>query len=167
MKRIVCVLVMTALLVMSLSGCGTLEELFKLQPEPETTAASRETVEQMVERCNAACNDMDLDGILDCVSPKIADPLRTGLDLAGKLGGQSDEELLNTLLEVLGAERAENAGEICSTLQIEVDSVEPDGDTAQAEVSFTYFQNGQKYVGKTNVSCVCIEGRWYISGLSV
>jgi len=167
MKRIVCVLVMTALLVMSLSGCGALAELFKLQPEPETTAASRETVEQMAERCNAACNDMDLDGILDCVSPKIADPLRTGLDLAGKLGGKSDEELLNTLLEVLGAERAENAGEICSTLNIEVASVDMDGDTAQAEVHFSYSQNGQKYVGETNMTCICIDGRWYVSGLSV
>lgn len=166
MKRIVCLLVLTALLVMSLSGCGTLAELFKLQPEPQTSAYTRDTVEQMVERCNAACNDMDLDGILDCVSPKIADPLRTGLNLVGSLGGKSDEELLNTLLEVLGAERAENSGEICSTLEIEVASVDVDGDTAQAEVHFSYSQNGQKYIGETNVTCISIGGRWYISGLS-
>lgn len=166
MKRIVCLLVLAALLL-SLSGCSTIAELFKPQPEPNTSAYTRDTVEQLVERCNAACNDMDLEGILDCVSPKIADPLRTGLDLMGKLGGKSDEELLNTLLEVLGAERAENAGEICRTLEIEVDSVEVDRDTAQAEVNFSYSQNGQNYIGQTNVTCVDINGRWYISMLSV
>ena len=167
MKRIVCLLVLTALLVVSLSGCGTLAELFQLQPEPETTANAEETVEQMIRRCNAACNDIDLAGILDCVSPQIADPLRTGLNLVGKLGGKSDEELLNTLLNLLGAEIAENSGEICRTLDIEVVSVDIQDDTAQAAVTFDFTQGGQAYKGETNVSCICIDGRWYVSKLSV
>lgn len=166
MRRFVSLLALVALLVSCLSGCAVFEGLLQ-QPEPETTAKAEETVEQMIERCSAACNDVDLDGILDCVTPKLAEPLRMGLNLVGTLGGKSEEELLNTIVGLLGAENAQSSEEICRTLDIDVVSVDTKGDTAEAKLTFEFTQNGQAYTGETNVTCVCIDGRWYVSKLSV
>ena len=167
MKRIISLLLLLALLAMSLSGCAVFGNLLKRQPESETTANDKETVEQMIERCNTACNDVDLAGILDCVSPQVAGPLRMGLNIAGSLGGKSDEELLNAILDFLGADIAGNSEEICQTLEIDVVSVDTKGDAAEVGVTFSFTQDGKDYTGETNVTCIFIDGRWYISKFSV
>lgn len=166
MKRIVSLILVTALLAASLGGCGMLRKLSD-ENEPETTADANQSVEQMAERCVSACNNLDADGILDCVAPEIAKPAKTMMNLAGKLSGKDDEEMLETIIGLLGAEETADAAQVCRTLEVgELQNVEVDGDTATAEADFTFEQDGQTYVGHTTITCKCIDGKWYIYRLN-
>lgn len=166
MKRLVSLVLVLALLTVCLSGCSVFRKLIEDEPEPQTTADATQSVEDMLARCVAACNNVDVDGILDCVTPKIAKPARTMMNLAGSLGDKSDEEMLESVLGLLGAEETTNAAEVCRTLSAEVQNVEVDGDSATADVTFGFAQGEKRYTGDTTLTCVCIDGQWYISVLS-
>ncbi len=167
MKRMVSLALLLALMALCLSGCSLFDKLFRDQPEPETTAQARQSVEQMVARCTTACNDLDLEGILDYVTPKYADPARAMLKVSTALGGKSDMELLDDLVKLLGADaETSDAWQVCQSLETEVTSLEVDGDEATARLHFTFTQDAQDYVGETTVSCTCIDGKWYITNLS-
>lgn len=166
MKRMVSLALLLAMLMMCLSGCSLLDELLDGQAEPETTDTATMKVEDTVARCVAACNRVDVDGILDCISPTIAKPARTMLKLAGSLSKQSDEEMLKSVLDLLGAEETENCVQVCQTLSATVERVEVDGDEATAKISFSFTDREEPYQGSTNASFVCIDGRWYLKMLS-
>jgi len=165
MKRIVSILLLIALMSMSLCGCSLFDSLIQDQPDPETTAQATQSVEQMIDRCAAACNNVDVDGILDCVSPKIAKPVRTMMNLVSAMSDLSEEDLLETIIGLLGAEETEDATQVCKTLAVEVQSVNVNGDKATADLDFTFEQGGARYTGDTTISCICVDGRWYISML--
>lgn len=170
MKRIVSLILIAALLAACLSGCGLLRKL-SADDEPDTrpdpVAEEKQSVQDMADRCVSACNNLDPDGILNCVAPAIAKPAKTMMNLAGELSGKDDDEMLETILGLLGAEGTTDAHEVCETLEVsELQNVEVDGDTATAEADFTYEMDGETYVGHTTVTCKCIDGEWYIYRLS-
>ncbi len=171
MKRIISFMLILAMLTLCLTGCGPFGKILKRQPtptpEPEPVPEPVETIEEMLARCNAACNAVDLEGILDCVSPKLADPLRLTLKLASSLGGKSEEELLDQLIGMLAGAETTDSWQVCQTLDAEVVSIQENGDEAQVALKFSFEQDGEQYTGETTATCVRIDGRWYISKLSV
>jgi hypothetical protein len=162
MKRALSVLLAIALLALCLSGCS----LFKKHSDPASgleERTPRENVEALIGDCTEACHDMDLDAILDCVNPKLADPMRSMLKVAG-VSGKSDEELLELVGTYMGAEAA-NYSEFCETLSTEIGDVQIHGEKADATVKYTFEQNGQTYAGEAAVNCTRVDGKWYITSL--
>ena len=88
------------------------------------------------------------------------------MKLVGTMGDVSDEEMLESIISLLGAEDTDDAEQICKTLSAEVQEVSVDGDKAKADVTFAFEQGDSRYTGDTTVSCICVDGRWYISMLS-
>ena len=163
MKRTLSIILSFALLALCLSGCS----LFKKHTEAPAPQVEEMTpqqhVEQLVSDCTAACHDMDIEAILDCVNPKLADPMRSMLKVAG-LSGKSDEELLELVGTYMGAE-ATNYSEFCETLTTETGDVEVHGEKANTTLKYTFAQNGQSYQGEAEVSFTRVDGQWYISAL--
>lgn len=168
MKRTVSLILVVTMLVMCLSGCSLFSRLFEPKEAPQTTDKATQGVEEMAARCVAACNRADIDGILDCIAPEVAAPLRSMMNLAGKLGNMDDDELLGAVLGLLGADTTGSAMEVCRTLRVDaLQDLEISGDEATAKVHFEFTQDGTDYEGDTNITCVCIDGRWYLKKLSV
>ena len=165
MKRAISIILAFVLLALCLSGCS----LFK-KKQPEQPAAPRveeltpqQHVENLVSDCTAACHEMDVEAILDCVNPKLADPLRSMLKVAG-LSGKSDEELLELVGTYMGAE-ATNYSEFCETLATETGEVEVRGEKANTTITYTFEQDGERFQGEADVSFTRVDGQWYISSL--
>ena len=162
MKRMLSFALAIALLALCLSGCS----LFKKDSAPAPGLEERtpkENVEVLIGDCTKACHDMDVEAILDCVNPKLADPMRSMLKVAG-VSGKSDEELLELVCTYMGAEAADY-GEFCETLSTEIEDVQIHGEKADATVKYSFEQAGQTFEGEAAVTCTRVDGKWYISTL--
>ena len=162
MRRMLSFALAIALLTLCLSGCS----LFKKHSDPAPGVEERtprENVEALIGDCTQACHDMDIEAILDCVNPKLADPMRSMLKVAG-VSGKSDEELLELVCTYMGAE-AVDYSEFCETLSTEIEDVQVHGETADATVKYRFEQDGQSYEGEAAVTCTRVDGKWYISTL--
>lgn len=166
MKRAVSLMLTLALLIACLSGCSAFQKIVKHSSDSEQKIEPTEKVEDVIDRCNIACNNTDIEGILDCVDPQIAKPIRATLKVAKSIGGKDDEDMLNTVVGLLANSDVEDSFEVCESLDVEVDSLEQDGDTATAELKFSYELDGQKYIGTTTAKCKYMDGQWYITKLT-
>lgn len=166
MKRAVTLMLTLALLIACLSGCSAFKKLVKNQPDAEVVIDPNKKVEDVIDRCNIACNNTDIEGILDCIDPQLAKPIRASLKVAKGIGGKDDEDMLNTVVGLLANTDVKDSFDVCQTLELNVESLEQDGDVATAEVKFSYKLDGQKYIGTTTAKCKYIDGQWYISKLS-
>ena len=163
MKRTVSILLAAALLALCLCGCSLFRKHTE-EPAPQVEELTpQQHVEQLVSDCTDACHDMDVEGILDCVNPKLADPMRSMLKVAG-MSGKSDEEMLELVGTYMGAE-ATDYSEFCETLSTELGDVEVHGEKANTTVTYTFEQDGQTFRGEADVSFIRVDGQWYISTL--
>ncbi len=166
MKRAVSLMLTLALLIACLSGCSAFQKIVNHSSDSEVKISPTEKVEDVIDRCNVACNNTDIEGILDCIDPQIAKPIRATLKVAKSIGGKDEEDMLNTVVGLLANSDVEDSFEVCESLDVEVDSLEQDGDTATAELKFSYELDGQKYIGTTTAKCKYIDGQWYITKLT-
>lgn len=166
MKRMILLLAVLALLVTCFSGCGTIEKIFGRFTEDDKGMEDPALVEAVVSQCTACCRAGDIDGILDCMVSEIATPVRAIAKAANVLAGQDKEDIMETLLTLLGGEDLEDVLSSCETLQTHVEDVTFSGDHAEAKVSFTFTAQGQTYAGTTNVTFASQDGSWRIAKLS-
>lgn len=159
MKRTLTLILAAALIVTCLSGCG----LFRREAEPVPDEQA-DSVAQLVDRCRTACNELDIEGILNCLHPTAAKPLRSVMKLASGLSGKDEDKVLEQLCVLLGAD-ASDPREFCRTLRTELGEVETQGDRATAPLRFIYEVEGEPYMAEVSVTCTCIDGTWYISRL--
>ena len=163
MKRTLSILLAAALLTLCMSGCSLFKKHTE-EPAPQVEEMTpQQHVEELVSDCTDACHNMDVEAILDCVNPKLADPMRSMLKVAG-LSGKSDEELLELVGTYMGAE-ATNYSEFCRTLTAEPGEVEVHGEKANTTVTYTFEQDGQTFRGEADVSFTRVDGQWYVSTL--
>ncbi len=182
MKKLLTLVLAFALIAVCFLSCGKLKDLVKPADgsselaeqveqiehveEPELPEQD-EQVEQILDletRCRTACNEVDVEGILDCLAPAVAGPMRTMLDLAGQLSGSGEEQVLDFLCQLLGAESSDHT-EFCRTLETELSDIEVDGDKATASLHYTYEEDGTRYGADADVTFKRIDGEWYISKL--
>ena len=163
MRRTLSLLLVFALLALCFSGCSLFKKHTEQSDPKVEELTPQQNVELLVDRCTDACHDMDVEAILDCVNPKLADPMRSMLKVA-EVSGKSDEELLELVGTYMGAE-ATNYSEFCETLTTELGDVTVRGEKASAAVTYTFEQDGQRFQGEADVSFIRVDGQWYISAL--
>ena len=165
MKRFLTLILVCALLVLCLSGCSLFKKPAPPEPVPEDTQAEQiDRIRQLADRCRIACNEMDVDGILDCITPSVATPLRSMLKLAGGLSGDGEAQVMELLCSALGADSSDYQ-QVCRSLTAELSDIEVDGDKATANLTYRYEIDGQAYEGKADLTCEQSDGRWLISKL--
>ena len=126
-------------------------------PEEEDPQAAE--IEALEERLLNACHELDAEGILDCVDPSYANPLRATMKLTG------EDQVFGLLCQILGAAGSPDHEEVCRTLDTEMSNVEVNGTDAAAELHYTYEQDGKVYGADADVEFKYADGRWYISSL--
>ena len=175
MKRLLYLVLAVVLIAACLLSCS----LLRKQSDPSSdkddpvaqieqdTAAQDEQIaeiEELGERCRAACNEVDVEGILDCIHPTAAKPMRAMLGLAGTLSADGEDQVLDFLCQTLGAESSDHT-QFCKTLDTELSEIQVDGNKATASLHYTYEEDGQRYGADAELSFKRVDGQWYISNL--
>lgn len=177
MKRLLYIVLAAVLIAACLLSCSMLKKQSDpssdkddpvAQIEQETPTPTQDEqiaeIEALEDRCRSACNAVDVDGILNCLSPSAAKPMRTILDLAGSFSDTGEEQVMNLLCQTLGASSSDYR-QFCETLDTELSNIEVKDDKATADLTYWYEEDGQRYEGKANLTCKRIDGQWYISKL--
>lgn len=121
-KRIT-VLMMCAMLVLQLAACG-----------------SDSKCKEVVEKFETACNENNLEGILDCITPDIATPIKLAVGVTSLIPGIDLSETLTGLLaELMGsADTDVDASALFSTMDLKVTKTEKKSKDRMVYVDITY-----------------------------
>ena len=113
------------------------------------------------------CNELDVNGMLDCIDPTIASGVKALTGLVGLFTNKDTDELLDSFAKVLFNELPENSQEFFSSINIKIGDIEIDENeenaTAQAEISYEI--SGETYQKEVTLEYICVDGEWYISSL--
>ena len=149
------VLVLGLALVLSLVGCGA--------------SSDEREIRSTLKSFASACQQLDLNAMLDCMSPDAATPLRGGASLAGTLTGKTPEEILDAAVPFFfGSDYA--SSDFLRSLRLKVEDIAVAEDSPTALCTLSYTLNGEKKEGDVSIQLVKLEidGQlgWYISSLN-
>lgn len=151
LKRIAAILLCAVLLAGLLGGCG---EKIKVQ--------------MLIKNYERACQSADINGILDCYDPNIANPVRS----ISKLVGVGAESLLNLITPLLGIDLsdvslpdASSVLDLLKTLKLKPSSYEfSKGNkkcTVRVDGSIEILGSVTTFTAKFR--CVERDGNWYVT----
>lgn len=158
-KRRIAAALACVLMAFSLTACGS-------NPEREIDTLNR--------RFCRSYNNLDMDGVIDCLEPSLADTVNAVLDLSmGLLGAAADIDLdldaetMYALAEVcfdIMPEEQRDAMQI-PELDLELESLEvsDDGTRASGVVTLTLENDSASQSATGEISYVNIDGDWYFA----
>ena len=142
------VLVLTMLL--SLASCG-----------------EKAKIRSTISAFQTACNELNVEAVVDCLEPTIANLLNAGAGLLGGLLGSSEEEVFSSLSSLLGNHSDAIGIESFKTLQIKVNDIAEDGATANAKVTLSYIGiTGEEKTADATINLKNSSDQWLISGVT-
>lgn len=152
MKRKFClILVAVMTLVMLLTACGN----------------GKSEIESVTADFEKACNDVDLNAMLDCIDPTIASGLKFATGLAGMFSDKDTDELLDELSKLIFDNIPDKTEEFFSSIDISVDNISVDGETATADAVIKYEMSGEKYSNNAVFTYTMTDNAWYILSLNL
>ena len=142
----ICLIVVTLL---SFAGCG-----------------AKSDVKKLIIRFEEHCNVLDINSMLECLSPSISKTVNLATDILGLLTNTDTEALLDKLADILTSEKGWSGKEFFSSIQIQIEDVavhETDA-TVLSTVNYTAFK--KEHSKSATFKCVLKDGKWYISSIS-
>ena len=152
MKKTVSVIVsvlLVAAMLFTLAGCGT-----------------KGKVKATVKEFQTACNELNVEGVIDCLDPSISGALKLGAGLLGSLTGTDAEGLFDKLSTLLLTGTESFGIDSFKTLKIKVNDVAANDTTADAKVTFTYTTgSGEEKTSDGTISLKSTDEGWKITGV--
>ena len=150
MNRFAALVLAAVLLVSCLSGCSG------------NTNKIRNTLEEF----EYACRNLDIDAILGCIDPDVADPIRMVLALYSQATNQDYEDITDTALEdvvygIFGTDF--DPDDFLSTLSVTDAKLTVEDDLALVECVINFEIAGEKFARDSAIYLVEIRDKWYIS----
>lgn len=68
---------------------------------------SRSECKKIIAEFQESCNELDTNGILNCLKPSVSNPLKIALGIGSAVTSQSSDEMLENILEALGGGMSE------------------------------------------------------------
>ena len=119
-------------------------------------------IEQLMKTFQSACNQLDFEALLDCIDPDVAEKVEMAAGIVGLFTNDDSETVLENLANLLSGGEVKDSSFFAS-IQIEVDKITVDGDSATVSTLLTYRILKDDTVRPATFSCVCKDGQWYIS----
>ncbi len=146
MKRTIALLLALVIMASMFAGCTT------NKGEIETLFATYQT----------ACNSLDLNAMMDCVTPTITNPLKTAVGIVGKMTANDTDTLLDRIGGLIMNDTKVSKKEYFSTVKFDLGKITVEDDLATVEVVLTYTGNGAEYVEEVTYECVYYAEKWYL-----
>ena len=146
--RIVAILLCVCMFV-SLTGCG-----------------KRSAIKDTLDEFEYSCSNLDLNAILNCINPSVADPIKLGLVIYSTASGNDYEDVLDDLVKTLFGEYY-NAREFLGTISITDRKIKIKKDTATVECILHFEVVGVQFNKETTITMVESNKEWYISSIQI
>ena len=150
MKRMVRAIALVMILVFalaSLTGCGK----------------NKEEITNLLTEFEYACNTLDVNAILECITPKKADTIKLALGIYGMFTDKDTNEVLNDISERLIGDFELDGNDFFSSIKIAVDDIAVEDEDAIAYTTVEYKINGADYKKPAEFKCVYYMEKWYVS----
>lgn len=113
-----------------------------------------------------ACQNLDVDALLNCIDPDTADPIRLGLALYSEAVGKDYEDVTDTILQdfvyqVFGANYIPD--DFLSTLDITDMKVTVEKDVAEIQCVVHFEVAGEKFARQSSVLLIKKLNKWYVA----
>ncbi|MBQ3055421.1 MAG: hypothetical protein IJC88_04880 [Oscillospiraceae bacterium] len=146
MKRTVAFLCAVVMLVTMFAGCTT----------------KKGEIETLFTNYQAACNALDLNAMMACVTPTVTNPLKTAAGIVGKLTANDTDAMFDKIGALIMNETKVSRKEYFQTLSFKVGTITIEEDVATVEVIRTYTGNGAEYTEEDTYECVFYADQWYL-----
>ncbi len=162
MMRKIAVWVLTLVMVVSLAGCGA---------SPETK------IQRLNDRFCESYNNLDVEGLLDCLEPSMAESVNAMVELSfGVLGALTDIDLdldaetmyslLKVCMDLTPDSELEGMGMPELSMELVSLEVNETEDQAVGTVTMTLEVSGQTQVQTGQVQYINLDGDWYFSNMN-
>lgn len=113
-----------------------------------------------------ACNELDLNAMLDCINPAVADGVKLATGFVGMFTDKDTDEVLDGVASLLLDEAPDDAKAFFSSIKITTKEIEVDGENATATATIEYTVSGEDYDEEAVFQYLYTDEQWYISDLS-
>ena len=148
-KRIVSVLLVLAMLL-SVTACGK----------------DKKEIENLITEFEYACNVLDINAVLDCLEPKVAEKIKVAASVVGLFTEMSSEELFEYLGDYLVDDSVQGT-DFFSSISIEIEEIEEEDGYAAVYVILEYDLLGETSVREAVFECIYYTEKWFISDLII
>lgn len=144
--RLICFVLVLSILCGVLSGC----------------AGDKRAVEQRVQDFVLKCNQFDLEGMLRCVDPALAEPIFFAITVL-----QLDKyEILEMLYDAIITEDRLNAASFFTSIGADIVRTKVRGKNAEVYANVSYSLSDFPITKEAIISLSKVSGVWYIMGIS-
>ena len=133
-----------------------------------TSCGEKGKIKGTINNFQKACNELNVEGVVNCLEPTVASILKAGAGLLGGLLGDSDEEVFNKLSSLLGEHSGMIGIESFKTLKIKTNeiTVGEDGSSANARVTLDFIGiSGEAKTLDATLKFTNASDQWLISGV--
>lgn len=158
-KKNILLLCILSVVVVSVCGCG---------------GNKKSQCKEVIENFETSCNALDVTGILNCINPKISDPIKTVLALGKVVSDQNLDEYLveiigsvaGGLTESIGTDEA-STSELLANIQITPEKYKLKSKNGTVYCTATFQINGVEFTKYIGIDMIKSDGEWYISGMAL
>ncbi len=151
-KRISAIILATVVLITCLCGCS---------------AADNTEIRNLITEFEYSCNTLDIDAMLDCITPEISDKIRLAVGFAGMFSDKSSDEMFEQLANTIMNNSDISGNEFFSSVKITVSRIEAVKERAIVDTVLEYTLSGDSYKKEAIFECVTYLDKWYISNLDI
>lgn len=162
MKRktihVISTILIFALIITSLSGCG-----------------EQSRVEKLIARFERSYQEIDIDAMLDCIDPRYSKMVRGFYGILGGAMGVDIDSMTDLLYGVIGFSYYAMDDEARSELNTSLDMfkstrIKPkrfvfndDNDECVVTADLSMIVGGEKYYEEVTITCLLYDGEWYLA----
>lgn len=144
---------------LSLNGCGG-------------SFGGKSECMELLQDFEKACNELDIQGILNCIDPKVSDPIKTVVAIGGIVTDNVDQyvkEIMSgiekELTDTVGSNG--NEGDVLASIELEPEKYSLKKKEGVVRCAATFEVNGMDITKTLNISVVKKNEEWYVSGISI
>lgn len=123
------VLMLTIIAVTTLCGCS----------------GNKEKITEVTSNFETACNKLDIDAMLECINPAIADKIKLATGIASMFTDKKPKEMADELVNLLTGDSSLNAEDFFSSINLSTDKLKIKSKTAVADTFVKYSIAGEKF----------------------
>lgn len=153
MKKTVSILlsfVFAFICIIPLAGCSNEEEQIK----------------NLMTEFEYSCNTLDVDGILDCIHPDVANKIKGALGVIGLFTGNDRDDILDSIASFISDNGNVDSEDFFKSIEIDVTKIEFSGSTAKVNLYLKYKIVSEYITSEINLICEKYNEKWYIKNFS-
>lgn len=121
-------------------------------------------IENLITKFEYSCKTLDINSLLDCISPEISQRIKLVSGVAGIFVDMDIDEIFESVAGELLGILPDNGDEFFSSINITIYNISVSNDSASVNTMVDFTLSGERFEKEMIFECV-YEDRWYISNI--